>query len=413
MRVAFVVPTLGPSGGIDVVMRHAALLRERHGWDVGVVVVDPLPAPSRETQPTLRPTEAAATDWDVVVATWWTTWDAAMEITARRHALLLQGVDERFYDWRQPFERLAASAVRAEAGAIIAVSDHLGEVVAALRPDAEVHVVRNGLDRGTFGSVKAARNETSDSRPLEILIEGQRNLPLKGVDDAVAAVRAMREPARSTLVAIDPSVVDSEGVDRLVGALDPAAMAKLYASCDVVLKLSRAEGLGLPPVEAAAAGTPSVVTPYGGHADWLHHGVNGVEVGFDDIPGTAAWLDRLATDRALLARLGAGAAATAGQWPTVEESADAMADAVLAIASREPAAAESADRAVARSIARNVDLGRVAVDRIKREHADRHMDLLVSSKTYRLSERVRRAWWLVRDAPSTLRAGLRRGGGRR
>jgi hypothetical protein len=90
-----------------------------------------------------------------------------------------------------------------------------------------------------------------------------------------------------------------------------------------------------------------------------------------------------------------------------------MADALLAISSREPAAVESTDRAVARSIARNVDLGRIAVDRIKREHADRHMELLVASKTYRLSERARRAWWLVRDAPSTLRAGLRRGGGRR
>jgi glycosyltransferase involved in cell wall biosynthesis len=410
MRVAFVVPTLEPSGGIDVAMRHAKLLRERRGWDVGVVVVDPV---SRETQPTLRPTEAAATDWDVVVATWWSTWDVAVELSARRHALLLQGIDERFYDWRQPFDRLAASAVLTSAGAIIAVSEHLQEIVAALRPGAEVHVVRNGLDRGTFGSVKAPRDETPDARPLEILIEGQRNLPLKGVDDAAAAVRAMREPARSTLVAIDPTVVDAEEVDRLVGALDPAAMANLYASCDVVLKLSRAEGLGLPPLEAAAAGTPSVVTPYGGHADWLRHGVNGVQVGFDDVPGTAAWLDRLATDRALLARLAAGAAATAGEWPTVEEAADAMAEALLAIASRAPAVAGSADRAVARSVGRNVALGRIAVDRIKREHAERHMELLVSSKTYRLSERMRRAWWHVRDAPSTLRAGLRRGGGRR
>src|SRR4051794_6438247 len=188
MRVAFVVPTLEPSGGIHVALRHARLLHER-GWDVGVVVVDPVSAMSREPQPLLRPTEAAATDWDVVVATWWSTWDAAMELPARRHALLLQGVDERFYDWRQPFDRLAASAVLAEAGAIIAVSEHLREVVAALRPGAEVHVVRNGLDRNTFGSMEAARDETSDARPFEILIEGQRNLPLKGVDDAVAAVR--------------------------------------------------------------------------------------------------------------------------------------------------------------------------------------------------------------------------------
>jgi hypothetical protein len=202
-------------------------------------------------------------------------------------------------------------------------------------------------------------------------------------------------------------------VDRLVGALRPAEMAALYAESDVVLKLSRAEGLGLPPLEAAAVGTPSVVTPYGGHEDWLRHGVNGVQVGFDDIAGTSAWLDALARDRGLLAELGRGALDTARSWPTPEQSGDAFAAALQEICDAEPADPVAARRAIARSLARNVDLGRIGMERVKREHAERHMQLLVSSKTYRLAERMRRVWWLAGSAVGGVGALLRRGRDRR
>src|SRR5215210_9551063 len=256
MRVAFVLPTLEPSGGIQVALTHAAALREREGWDTSAVVVDAgasAAAASRPGLPVLDAGQALAREWDVVVWTWWTTADVAMELSARRRVAFLQGLDERFYGWRAPVDRLAASAALAAADGIIAVSEHLRDVAAAIRPDLQVLVVPNGLDRAAF----APRVAAASDGPLRVLVEGQRNLPLKGVDDAIAAVHAMREPVRSTLVALDPAVFDPAGVDRVVGGLDRAGMAALYAESDVVLKLSRAEGLGLPPLEAAAVGTPS------------------------------------------------------------------------------------------------------------------------------------------------------------
>jgi hypothetical protein len=139
------------------------------------------------------------------------------------------------------------------------------------------------------------------------------------------------------------------------------------------------------------------VTPFGGHADWLRHGVNGVLVGFDDLPGTTAWLDALARDRELLARLGAGARETASAWPTVDESADALARALRAVAEAEPGDAVSARGAVARSVARNVELGRIDVGRVMRLYAEEHLERLVASRTYRLAEGLRRVWWRVRE----------------
>jgi glycosyltransferase involved in cell wall biosynthesis len=411
MRVAFVLPTLQPSGGIQVALTHAAALREREGWDTSAVVAEGRPGPIGPAVPVLTGGEAAGREWDVVVWTWWTTADVAMELPARRRVAFVQGLDERFYDWRAPLDRLAAGAALATADAIITVSEHLRDVAAAIRPDLQVLAVPNGLDRTAFapGVVRG-----SDG-PLRVLVEGQRNLPLKGVDEAIAAVHAMREPVRSTLVALDPAVFHPAGVDRVVGGLDRDGMAALYAESDVVLKLSRAEGLGLPPLEAAAVGTPSVVTPFGGHADWLRHGENGILVGFDDLPGTAAWLDALARDRGLLHRLGAGARETAARWPTVEESADAMAGALRAVAEAEPGDAGAARRAVARSVGRNVELARIDVDRVMRRYAEDHMERLVASKTYRFAEGLRRVWWRLREPARSIGGAVRRrlGRGRR
>jgi glycosyltransferase involved in cell wall biosynthesis len=299
----------------------------------------------------------------------------------------------------------------AGADELIAVSGYLHDVAAALRPGVRCHLVTNGLDRAVFGRRAAERGEGGG--PLRILIEGQPGMALKGVDDALAAVVEMREGAEVTLVSLEAPSSSDFRAHRIVGGLDAPAMADLYASSDVLLKLSRSEGLGLPPLEAAAAGTPSVVTPYGGHADWLRHGDNGVLVGFDDPAGAGAWLDALARDRELLGRLGDGARETAAAWPTVEESADGMAEALRAIAAGDGADRAESVRASARALARGLGTGRVehdavagalawneaAVIELQAEagrQADARLQAVLDSRTYQLSEAMRRAWWRVR-----------------
>jgi hypothetical protein len=116
--------------------------------------------------------------------------------------------------------------------------------------------------------------------------------------------------------------------DRHVGGLTPSEMAALYADCDVLLKLSRIEGLSLPPLEGFHSGLPCVVTPFGGHSEYVRHGENGLVVGFDDVPGTAWALDLLARDRELLSRLSEGALETARAWPDQAAAGSAFVEAL-------------------------------------------------------------------------------------
>ena len=194
--------------------------------------------------------------------------------------------------------------------------------------------------------------------PLRVLVEGQPSMWFKGVHEAVACVRAMREPAELTVVAGDPDDAGEVDGARVVGGLDPGGMADLYAASDVLVKLSRVESLGLAPIEAAHVGTPALVTPYSGHDEHIVHGRNGLVVGFDDEPGTVRALDRLARDASLVPSLSRGALETAREWPSAEEAADSFADALRGIAERRAPDPDPALRDLARARLRRLELTR-------------------------------------------------------
>jgi O-antigen biosynthesis protein len=359
VKICFVLADLRPSGGAGVASAHVRGLARDHGVEAELVTLDAL-GDSRGR-------------YDVAIATWWETLPALWQLDAARRALLLQSFEQRFYDRDAPFERLSAEATLALPLDFIAVAPWLRHALVELRPGARCRVVRPGIDKRVF----TPEPRCPADGPLEVLIEGQPTLPFKGVQEAVAAVRTMREPARATLVALDADAARDVEVDRVLGGLDAPAMAELYRQSDVLLKLSRVEGLGLAPVEGFHCGLPCVVTPYTGHEEYVRHGENGVVVGFDDVEGAAGWLDLLARDRALLGRLAEGARATADRWPSHAESTGLLHEALVEIAESEPPAADEA--LVLRTLALGTELGRAWLSRRRAasEHALTRAEALV------------------------------------
>jgi O-antigen biosynthesis protein len=337
VRVCFLVAELGRSGGAATIRAHADGLRER-GIETDLVAVDAVPP--------------AGEPYDVAIATWWLTALELWRVPARRRAMLLQSVESRFYAEGEWFEQLAAEEVLALPLSFVTVAGWIRDLLAELRPDAHCDVVRGGVDKRVFEREHAPREG-----PLRVLVEGQPSMWFKGVHEGLAAVRAMRAPAEATVVAGNPDDAGDVGA-RVVGALDPDGMARLYAEHDVVLKPSRVESLGLGPIEAAHAGTPAVVTPYTGHDEFVVHGRNGLVVGFDDEPGAARALDSLASDPELLGRLSDGAREAARAWPSPDDAADAFADAVRGIAERPAPDADAAFAALALAARRRLELTR-------------------------------------------------------
>jgi hypothetical protein len=167
-------------------------------------------------------------------------------------------------------------------------------------------------------------------------------------------------------------------------------MAGLYASTDVLLKLSRVEGVFTPPLEAFHTGATCVVWPVTGHDEYVEHGRNGVVCDFDDIAGTARWLDLLARDRPLLDRLRSGALETAARWPSWEDASARFAEALRHIA------ADAAPRLDTAQLLGDVEAAmaeqRMAQRRLLRERqaVERRLERLESTLAFRAGSRAKR-----------------------
>jgi glycosyltransferase involved in cell wall biosynthesis len=182
------------------------------------------------------------------------------------------------------------------------------------RPD-RVRVVHPGVDASfTPGGVR-------DPAPLVLAVG--RLVPVKRFHlliDALAAVKP-RVPGLEAVIVGEgyerealEAVVRNRGADEWVslpGRVSDDELLALYRRAWVVASTSAREGWGMTITEAAACGTPAVVTDIAGHRDAVVHDRSGLVVSrIAELPDALA---RVLTDESLRDRLGDGATARAAE----------------------------------------------------------------------------------------------------
>jgi O-antigen biosynthesis protein len=349
VRVAFLLQDLQLSGGVGVIVEHAAQLRRHHGIDAALVLTRAQEHPDWGYRgladvPVLPFADAVGQEWDIAISSWWQTTSVLFELRARRHVSFVQLLEDSTYADGTP-ERMAAALSTALPVRFVTEARWIAELLEDLQPGNRVHYVRNGIPKDVFASPATVAPAPVDA-PLRVVLEGARGYLAKGVDDALATVAAMDEPAHVTWVSPHPTAVP-DGVDEVLHGLSHAEVAALFARSHVILKLSRAEGMYGPPLEAFHMGATVVTTPVTGHDEYVVHGENGLVVGWDDHRGTARTLDLLARDRRLLHELRCGALRTARAWPDWTQASAWMALVLRRIlAEPEPSPAASGRRLV-------------------------------------------------------------------
>lgn len=118
---------------------------------------------------------------------------------------------------------------------------------------------------------------------------------------------------------------------RLLGERPQAQLAPAYDGADLFVLPSFHEGYGMAFAEAMAHGLPIIATAAGAIPATVPPDA-GILVPPGDVPALAAALDRVITDRALLAQLGAGARRQAGALPDWPQAVAAWRDAVARFA---------------------------------------------------------------------------------
>lgn len=330
MRVVFLVPSLRLSGGLNVVVEHATRLVTRHGFDVTLAITHHV---GEEVWPYdgLAAVRVADIDqvvdeeFDLALATWWGTVPFLSRVHATQYAYFVQSLEDRFYDQDDSQTTMAGLTYRLGLP-VVTEARWIHELLGRFGPATPSYYVRNGINKDIFP--EQTQVEPRREGPLRVLIEGNPDDRIKGVPEAIEAVRRMRCPAELTIVAAKRSNVLNASI---IGPLTQRELSALYARTDVVLKLSRVEGMSGPPLEGFHRGATCVITPVTGHDEYLQHGWNGLLVGWDDLDGTARALDLLATDRRLLHFLRSNAAATARAWPSWDQSTTLMSGALRAL----------------------------------------------------------------------------------
>jgi glycosyltransferase involved in cell wall biosynthesis len=335
VKVGFVVPDTHLSGGIGTVAEHARRLKFRHGFDVSLVLDRDMPGQwtyeQLEGVPLLPLHEAQEQEFDVVVATWWETTYALFTLESARYAYFVQSLEDRFFPKEHLPQQIGAGQTYGLPVSFITEARWIQRTLHELRPDASCYLVRNGIDKTNF-----AIPDEVDVRldgPLRIVVEGRPSVWFKGVPEALESAARMESPHHVTVVAADRTGI-SGAYDRVLGPLTHRELAEVYAETDVLLKLSRVEGMFGPPLEAFHRGATCVVTPVTGHEEYVRHGWNGLVVDWDDTRGAARMLDLLARDRRLLHFLRTNAVATARGWPSWDQSTQFMALALETIRER-------------------------------------------------------------------------------
>ncbi len=225
----------------------------------------------------------------------------------------------------EPGPEWMRSMVRANlrlADHLIAVSTFVErQLVGCGAPADRISVIPNAVDAARFApaDVLEARESLGlpGAGPIVLFTGGL--VPRKGVQHLIAAFAGLRLRAVAELVIVGEGP-ERPRLERLAAELGVASsirfassrplaeMARWYQACDVFVLPSSAEGLSISLLEAMACARAVITTPpgEGGH-DAVVDGETGLLVGFGDVDGLRAAIDRLLDDPDRAAAIGRAA----------------------------------------------------------------------------------------------------------
>ncbi|MCF7994290.1 MAG: glycosyltransferase family 4 protein [Chromatiaceae bacterium] len=344
MKICYLIPGCGVSGGIAVICQHSERLKAR-GHEVSLVVDGMLgdmswfPGQSVPVVPlTDYPQEV-----DILIATSWATAFRVPLLLAKRHAYFVQSDETRFHPPGSCWEHITRLSYVIPFNYL--TEAHWIRTWLQAQFGHEAALVPNGLDTSIFYPCEPLAPR---GRRPRILLEGAIALPYKGMWEAFEAVKPI--DAEIWCVSSCGKPDPAWRCDRFFSAVPMEQMREIYSSCDLLLKLSRVEGFFGPPMEMMACGGAVVVGRVTGYDEYIIDGENALVVDPFDIQAARAAVQRLLEDTALREHLIANGRATVARW-NWDSSINRLEQALQALLVDPSRALSSPQRVVAESIA--------------------------------------------------------------
>jgi glycosyltransferase involved in cell wall biosynthesis len=329
MHIGFLLHSNVRSGANLAMFEHADRLGRR-GHRVRVLFQERFfaksvaffdPAPAFETG-FLDEITAPGEPFDHLITNWWECPYRFERLPAYRYGYFRHGEEAPLYDGIGRFFDAAIDLVLEESLDFYAVSTHLRDDLQR-RFGQEAMLIRNGVDLDRFRS--AAPALPPRTKRLRVLVEGPIDAKHKRVPETLAMLAAIPE-IEVAHVAADGSRPVATPVAHALGAVAYRAMGGVYASCDLLVKLSALEAQPMPVFEAFASGVPAVISAFPGHEEYIRDGLNALVVPIDDYAAARAAIEALlaAPDRLAVLRKGAVATVASLGWDDTSNRFEAV-----------------------------------------------------------------------------------------
>lgn len=280
MIICYLLESTNLAGGVRVVFDQARLLSQKghqiiirarfgnHHWyhhPIDVDYIDDLasPFPANTALP------------DIVIATFWTTAHAATQLGCRKAFHFCQGYEGDLPEYAgilKDIEQAYQLPIPK-----LTVGDWLTKRLQQLysTPDFTVQTIGQIVDTALFTPPKFMFGRWLRKllrRPVKILLIGLFESSVKGIPDALHAIKTVRKQnvkLHVTRVSSHPLTEQEKTItqiNRYLTQLPPQAIAQLYRTHDLMIAPSHAaEGFGLPFAEALASGLSCIATAIPSH----------------------------------------------------------------------------------------------------------------------------------------------------
>ncbi len=305
--IVYILPSLGISGGVAVVLQHVARLR-RNGYDASVIYLegrDDISWFPEKNIPVYTLPDIQRID--IAIATHYTTIPCLLGLQAKRKIYFVQSDERRFsLNSLEDFQACNNSyclniEFMTEALWIQRwLQEEFGKTA---------WYIPNGIDKSIFFGTLPLQPKTHRPR---LLLEGSIGFPFKGMGDAYNAIKNI--DCELWIVSYYGKPKTDWIYDKFFERVAHDEMNAIYSSCDILLKLSRVEGFFGPPLEAMACGCTVVAGKVTGYDEYIRHEYNALVVESGDIEAAETAVRRLIDDRALCRKLIDNGFATADEW---------------------------------------------------------------------------------------------------
>lgn len=332
MKWAFLLGSPDISGGTYVIFEHAIRAKKR-GIDVTIITEKPVDKKilswhseslnlSWSTHEQVKNIE-----FDVAIATWWKTVFEIHRITAKSYVYFVQSIESRFYDEKElPLKKLIESTYVLPFHFVTEarwISKYLAE-----NYNQSPSLVRNGIRKDIY-KPDGEKYFQSEHGKLRVLIEGPLGVPFKNVEKTIELCKKSLAD-EIWLLTLSP-ISSFPGVDRVFSRISIFDTAKVYRSCDVLVKLSYVEGMFGPPLEMFHCGGTAITYDVTGHDEYMVHNYNSFIVKRDDNDQVISFINKLKTEPDLLNTLKQNALKTANNWPDWDTQASEFMDVMSSI----------------------------------------------------------------------------------